>query len=172
MKSFFLLVLLWCSRLPASVYAAEDGWLVVEAILQRAGEKSGKTISFFYPRLENQKIKGGPSVACASSIGSRITFTRVRSGLAAIEGVIAARSDEAEMVVSKLLAEGLLVTKPHQASKEKQPGITSIHFTGRGSPENLVWAFSPALSVTETPMGPAGFPDSDCNKLLKVKGTQ
>ena len=173
MKTFLLLVLLWCSMLLGPVCAAAvDEWHVIEKILQRSGEKRDNTVSFFYPRLEHHKKKGNPQFACASTMGSRVTFTRPGRDQAAIEGVIVARSGEAEIVVRKLLAEGLLVTNSHHVSKKKQPVMTSIHFTGRGSPESLVWAFTPALSATETSMGPVGFPDTDCRKILKGKGTQ
>lgn len=172
MKTFLLMVLLWCSTLLGQVCSAAGGeWHVVETILQRSGEKRDNTVSFFYPRIEHKKKNGNPQFACASTVGSRVTFTWIGRGLAAIEGVIVARSGEAETVVRKLLAEGLRVTKSDQVSKREQPVMTGVHFTGRGYPESLVWAFTPALSATGTPMGPVGFPDTDCRKILKGKGT-
>lgn len=148
--------ILWWLAIGIPCAAGAD-WDVVEGILQRKGERSGSSVSFSYPRMERRPGKGKQQEIRPSSMESRIVFTTLGSRLAKLEGVIVALPRERGAVERKLRAEGLLVTKVEQCHDVKGGG-SSIHFSGRGDPVTLVWAFTPALSATDTPMGPPLFP--------------
>lgn len=147
---------LWCLTAAVPGVASAD-WDAVEAILQRQGEKIGSSIRFSYSRIERRANKGRGPETCPSSMASDITLRMVGKSLAELEGVIVALPGEMPVVERKLQAEGLLVTKVDLGSGSKKAGI-KVHFSGRGNPAALVWAFSPALSATDTPMGPPLFP--------------
>lgn len=145
----FFIVLLFAPL----AFATDRDWDEIEKILQLKGVRQGDSFELKYPRSDLSVKINKTVLDPALGLTSRIVFKK-KGKEAFITGEFVVLPKEASAVTRKLRAEGLKITSQYTRIKGSNPKILGMNFIGQGQAVSLVWAFTPALSATGTPMGP------------------
>jgi len=168
------------------VLAADMDWSRVDQALGKAGtNQPGGVHKFGLPRTDLHVTVDGVSIKPALALGGWLAF-RSMGNEAMVMGDLVMAEDEINPVMSKLFANGIMVTAVHNHLLRAQPPTFYMHVAGQGDPVKLAAALHDALGASKTPLSapaasapqpaPAasGSPEIDTAKLeatLGHKGT-
>lgn len=126
----------------------------MERILRTEGTVTNSVLDITQHRndLNNVTGPGGIPFKPAWEIRNEFHFQPLQPGRAIFNGEISILGKEANPVIDRILANGLVFQAFHQHFFDLQPQVFHIHFRGVGSPLGLARAVASVVSATGTPL--------------------
>jgi hypothetical protein len=186
MRKACTLMIAGLSLAATPVLAADLDWSKVDQALGKPGtNQPGGVHKFGLPRTDLHVTVDGVSIKPALALGGWLAFKPMGSEVT-VMGDLVMTEGEINPVMSKLFANGVMVTAVHNHLLRAQPPTFYMHVAGQGDPVKLAAALHDALGASKTPLSapaasapqpaPAasGSPEIDTAKLeatLGHKGT-
>jgi hypothetical protein len=132
----------------------------MEQILRASGTVSNGVLNVTQDRndLNNVTGPGGIPFKPAFQIRNDFYFQPLQSGRAIFNGEISVLPKEANPVIDRILANGLVFQAFHQHFFDLKPQVFHIHLRGIGSPLGLARAVANVVGATATPLPQASPP--------------
>ena len=136
--------------------AADMDWSKVDQALGKTGtNQPGGVHKFGLPRTDLHVTVDGVSIKPSLALGRWLAF-RSMGNQAMVMGDLVMAEDEINPVMSKLFANGIMVTAVHNHLLRAQPPTFYMHVAGQGDPVKLATALHEALGASKTPLGAPG----------------
>ncbi|HEY4064003.1 MAG TPA: DUF1259 domain-containing protein [Puia sp.] len=123
-------------------------WSAVEAVLGTKGKKSGKVLSYGFPRKE-KLMEGGMEMPAPMGMATGINL-QMDGTRAATTGDFVLLANEVNPVVKALEEHGITVTAIHNHMLYDDPRLFMLHFWGVGDPAALAAGLKAALDKTNS----------------------
>jgi hypothetical protein len=137
----------------APALAADPDWSKVDQALGKAGtNQPGSVHKFGLPRTDLHVTVDGVPIKPALALGGWLAF-RSMGNEAMVMGDLVMAEDEINPVMSRLFANGIMVTAVHNHLLRAQPPTFYMHVAGQGDPVKLATALHEALGASRTPLG-------------------
>ena len=130
--------------------AAQTDWSIVDSVLTRTGAVSGDVHRYGLPRSDLNVSLDGVALKPGFALGGWVALEPM-GDKAMMMGDLVLTEKEISPVMSKLLAEGLLVTALHNHLLRANPPIFYMHVGGTGDPAQLARLVRAGLEKTTTP---------------------
>jgi hypothetical protein len=131
-------------------------WSQVEQALGPAGTtQPGAVHKLGLPRTDLHVTVDGVVIEPALALGGWLAF-RSMGNEARVMGDLVMAEDEINPVMSKLFANGIMVTAVHNHLLRAQPPTFFMHVAGQGDPVKLATALHEALGASKTPLSAPG----------------
>jgi hypothetical protein len=126
----------------------------MEQILRTSGTLSNGVLSITQDRNDLDRVTGpgGIPFKPAFEIQNNFYFQPLQSGRAIFNGEISLLPKEANPVIDRILANGLVFQAFHQHFFDLNPQLFHIHLRGIGSPLGLARAVANVVAATATPL--------------------
>jgi hypothetical protein len=126
----------------------------MEQILRTSGTLSNGVLNITQDRndLDHVTGPGGIPFKPAFEIRNEFHFQPLQSGRAIVNGEISLLPSEANRVIDRILANGLVFQAFHQHFFDLNPQLFHIHLRGIGSPLGLARAVANVVAATATPL--------------------
>ena len=151
-------IALGCSLIaPLPAVAADINWSQVDHALGKPGtDQPGGVHKYSLPRTDLHVTIDGVPVRPRFALGSWLAFKPAKHG-AMVMGDLVLTGKEVAPVMTRLLADGLIVTALHNHLLRAKPFPYYMHVAGEGDPVKLARALHEALQASATPLksGPA-----------------
>ncbi len=177
MRTLYALVAAALLLTAPSGRAATPDWTKVDQALDRAGmDQADGVRRYGLPRSDLHVMLDGVAIKPALALGGWLAF-RLMEGKAMVMGDLVLTENEINPVMTKLLADGIMVTAVHNHLLRAQPATFYMHVAGQGDPVQLATALHDSLATgSKTPFGtlpppaPAAALDLDTAKLEQALG--
>jgi hypothetical protein len=134
----------------AHATAAETDWKKVDLVFGRTAAVSGAVHRYGLPRSDLKVSLDGVQLMPGFALGGWIAFQPM-GDKAMMMGDLVLTESEINLVMSKLLAEGVEVTALHNHLLRASPPTFYMHVAARGDPEQLARLLRAALEEGRTP---------------------
>ena len=134
----------------AHATAAETDWKKVDLVFGRTAAVSGAVHRYGLPRSDLKVSLDGVQLKPGFALGGWIAF-QPTGDKAMMMGDLVLTESEINLVMSKLLAEGVEVTALHNHLLRASPPTFYMHVAATGDPEQLARLLRAALEESRTP---------------------
>lgn len=156
MRKACTLMIAGLSLQVAPALAADMDWSKVDQALGKAGTNQPRGVhKFGLPRTDLHVTVDGVPIKPALALGGWLAF-RSMGNEAMVMGDLVMAEGEINPVMSKLFANGIMVTAVHNHLLRAQPPTFYMHVAGQGDPVKLAIALHEALGASKTPLGAPG----------------
>src|SRR3954447_9565257 len=152
------IAILGFAALAAPAWAAEEWQQQIATGLGKSGsEMPGGVYRVGLPRSDLKVVLDGVELKPAFALGSWLAFKRMGNDVV-VMGDLVLTDDEVNLVMKRLVENGIEITALHNHLLGSQPRTMYMHVSGHGEPGKLAATLREALSQSKTPLGagPAG----------------
>lgn len=153
MRPMLALAVAACLALPTVPAFAAIDWSRVDQALGKSGSNQpGDVHKYALPRSDLQVTVDGVAIKPALALGGWLAFKPMGNQVA-VMGDLVLTEQEINPVLTKLLADGIMVTAIHNHLLRAQPATFYMHVAAEGDPVRLAGQLHDALSASRTPLG-------------------
>jgi hypothetical protein len=166
-----------CASTSMAGAQAIDWQKVDDAFGRKAAVISGDAHRYGFPRTDLNVTLDGVTIKPALALGGWVAFKPMH-GDAMVMGDLVLLENEINVVVTKLIENGIEITAVHNHLLRANPATFYLHIGGTGDPVKMATAIRTALAQSKTPLAapPATTPPpieldtSQLDQIIGVKG--
>src|SRR3954468_20921687 len=147
-NKLWLIVWFIATSLTTAAMAQEIEWQKVDETFGRKAAVTGDVHRYGFPRTDLSVTLDGVTLKPALALGGWVAFKPAHGGVMTM-GDLVLLETEINLVMSKIIANGLEVTAVHNHVLRANPATFYMHVAGHGDPEKVATALRTALAESK-----------------------